>query len=112
MELCTKLEQGQKSRTDVENQLKAELAQLRIRCEENSRSHEEQLHVHSQTICALEERLDKSMNKNRELIVEISSLKAANSGMRFMHHCNFNCFKTSFKFVIICMYCNPVFYKY
>ena len=78
--LGERLEQVEKSKRDTESHLKVELSEAKAQLDKENVEREEQLRRHSDTIRALEEQIDKTVNMNKDYQAEIAGLKASVAG--------------------------------
>ena len=67
-------------RSEEVERLKAEISQFDAKQESAMASYKEQIRQHSVTICAMEERLNKVVKKNKDFQAEIGNYKATISG--------------------------------
>lgn len=75
LELKEELQQLTLARNQQVEGLQSELHELMKKSEDGVQSYKEQVRQHSVTICAMEERLNKVMKKNRDYQDEITSLR-------------------------------------
>ena len=98
MEYKKRIEAAAAERSEEVERLRAEVAQFDAKKESAVASYKEQIRQHSVTICAMEERLNKVVKKNKDFQSDITNYKTTISGTKCQH--NFALF-TNYLYVII-----------
>ncbi len=80
VELRERIAELEASRESEMEAIRVELSSAQRRAEDGSLNYQEQLKQHSVTICAMEERLNKVMKKNKDYQSEITTLRATVHG--------------------------------
>ena len=75
-----KLETLEKEKNDEIEKLKTEVSQSDVKQDKALASYKEQIRQHSVTICAMEERLNKVVKKNKDLQADAANYKSTISG--------------------------------
>ena len=79
-ELREQMTLQESSKLEQESQSRQSQDELSRKQEESVSSYKEQIRQHSVTICAMEERLNKVVKKNKDYQAEITQLKKAING--------------------------------
>ncbi len=86
LELREKIVQMEKQKETEIEAIRENLTTAQRQVEDGASNYREQIKQHSVTICAMEERLNKVMKKNKDYQNEITSLKSTIQGIIFVRH--------------------------
>ena len=82
-EQIARMEKAKQSEIEA---IKVELTSAQKKVKDGACNYHEQIRQHSVTICAMEERLNKVMKKNKDYQSEITTFKATIQGVHSLSH--------------------------